>query len=180
VNFEQVIESPGFWLLSAIPALSLWKLWRWQRRRKLFHAFVEKHGLSTEQSNPIVDPGIKGLFFEATYPLWMEGAFEGVSVVAFDYMIGVGKNRQRGSGVGVRRRVLDAERMGAGLETTRQGEWTFVYGPRGIVLDHRMDPAEMESLWLRLLQLPAIDGLGEPYTESVVPGGVHIPPRRRP
>lgn len=156
------LVSPALPLFLAVPALFLWRLWTWHTRTRLLRAFVERHGLSTEPSSTAVDPGIRGEFFEATYPLWLEGVFEDVSVVAFDYMLGMGRNRKRGSGVGVRRRVLAAEPMAAGFHAVVREEWTFVYDSPGIVLNSGMDPAEMEHLWSWLLRLPALDEAGAP------------------
>lgn len=177
MSLKAVINFSGIWILFSWGVFNLWALWFRQRRRRLFREFAEKYGLSSGQSSTAVDPRIKGRVFEATYPLWLEGVFQGVSVVAFDYGLGSGQDHRVGSGVGVRKQIFHAGRLAPAMNAIVQDEWTFLYTPIRLLLSRGLNPAEMESLWVRLLHAPTASGTDALSMDPIVPGGLHIPPK---
>ncbi|HEY4356521.1 MAG TPA: hypothetical protein VGN16_12290 [Acidobacteriaceae bacterium] len=118
-------------------------------------AFAQKHGSLIKPRAGSVGPEIRGFITAAIHPIWMEGVYEGVPVVAFDYEIGFTKHSKRGSGVGVQRRVLGAQHLASDLESSQHDGWTFLYTPTRTLRRHnRMAPEEMESVWQSLLRAP--------------------------
>jgi len=157
------------------------QLLHWSRRQKKLRAFIAKYGLHDGQGMyAIVDPGIRGWLWPAGYPLWLEGWLGDVRVVAFDYQIGFGRNKQRGSGVGVKRRIEDLRPLAPGMKATRNGEWTFLVTRIPLFLNTRtLDPDDMEKLWFELLRAAASESDGPPTAMLSRPGEIHIRPRRR-
>ncbi|HEY4356519.1 MAG TPA: hypothetical protein VGN16_12280 [Acidobacteriaceae bacterium] len=93
-----------------------------------------------------MSPAIHDSKVTVTYPVWMEGAFEGVPVVAFDYRFDEGTNRKLGSGVGMQQIVMGAEDLASGMESIQHEGWTFLYTQtKSIRRNDRMGPEEWKA-----------------------------------